>query len=259
MKATTLGLSLLAGAALVETALIPGLVIGGTAVVASKLFSQFKPKGQRRPRSSTIKAASVASKAARVVSAAAPQTPEAKPPLVAAPTFAVKEAIIKTITFRMIATSLDFTANMLVIGDFTTAASLSAFGLVAAPFFYFGHELFWAKLAPAGTKVDIGELVMPRSKTSQRTGHGLVLNRALAKTITYEVVAVTVDFSANFIATGDVAAASVLTVFALIVSPFIYYGHEKAWGYFGALKRGKDDSGVPHTEQRSRALLLAAT
>ena len=247
MKATTLGLSLLAGAALIETALIPGLVIGGTAVVASGLLSRFRPKGQRRPRASTKKGAPVVS------AAVAPSTPAVELP---APTFAVKQAIIKTITFRMIATSLDFSANLFVIGDFTTAASLSAFGLVAAPLFYFGHEVFWAKLAPA--KVDVGALMMPRNKTSEGVGHGLVLNRALAKTITYEVVAVTVDFTANFVATGDIAAASALTAFALVVSPFIYYGHEKAWDYFGALKRGKDDLGM-YADQQPHALLLAAS
>jgi hypothetical protein len=48
----TLGLSLLAGAALIETALIPGLVIGGVAVLAPNLLSKFMPKKRRRPRPS---------------------------------------------------------------------------------------------------------------------------------------------------------------------------------------------------------------
>jgi uncharacterized membrane protein len=223
-SSTTLGLSLIAGAVLIETALIPGLVIGSAAVLAPKVLSRFAPKGQRRRSSNTA--------ASKSASRSVVLAPEIKVPSRVAPSFAVKQAILKTITFRMIATSVDFTANMVVIGDLTTAAGLSAFGLVGAPLFYLGHEVFWNRAAPAGTRVDVGMLVWRRSWPGS-VGRGLTMNRALAKTITYEIVVTTVDFTANFVATGDVAAAAVLTGFALVVSPFIYYGHEKAWDYFG--------------------------
>lgn len=230
----TLGLSLLAGAALLETALIPGLVIGGAAILAPKVLSKFVPKAPRRRPSATA-ASPVAP------TDAIPDAPDAKRPVPAgAPKFAIRQAIFKTITFRIIATSVDFTANMFVIGDFATAASLSAFGLVGAPLFYLGHELFWNRLAPVGTRVDVAMLLRRRSQPLRDGGGGFTMNRALAKTITYEVIAVSVDFTANFVATGDIAAASGLTIFALIVSPFIYYGHEKAWDYFGRRRLGAD-------------------
>ncbi|HTJ03353.1 MAG TPA: DUF2061 domain-containing protein [Methylovirgula sp.] len=258
----TLGLSLLAGAALIETALIPGLVIGGVAVLAPDVLSKFMPKKQRRARPANIQPSSnvqhpmrkvapeSATTAVALVNTAAVDA-EGVPPAV--PKFAVKQAIFKTITFRMIATTLDFTANMVVIGNLTTAAGLSAFGLIGAPLFYFGHELFWNRLAPTDTRVSVG-MLMGRQNGATSSAGGLTMNRATAKTITYEIVVTTVDFTANFIATGDVVAAFVLTGFALVISPFIYYGHEKAWDYFGGRQSGDD---LQWATQGRAPLLLA--
>jgi uncharacterized membrane protein len=161
--------------------------------------------------------------------------------------FEVKQAVFKTITFRMVATSFDFAANMVVIGNVTTAASLSAFGLVGAPVFYFCHELFWHRVAPAGRKVNVGTLLRRNKTRPLGEGRGLTINRTLAKTITYEIVTTTVDFSANYVATRDVVAAAGLTVFAAVISPFIYYGHEKLWDHFGP---------ADPANQRQRASLL---
>jgi uncharacterized membrane protein len=55
--------------------------------------------------------------------------------------------LAKTITFRTIATTMDFTATYVVVGDFATAATLSAFGFVLGPFVYLGHELAWDHFA----------------------------------------------------------------------------------------------------------------
>lgn len=261
----TLGLSLLAGAALIETALIPGLVIGSAAVLAPNLLSKFLPKSlpksmpkKWRPRRSAnserLMNTTVPTSTAPIVG-----VPQVLPAVAAgavppgAPKFAVKQAIFKTMTFRMIATTLDFTANMVVIGNLATAAGLSAFGLIGAPLFYFGHELFWNRLAPTDARVDVGTLMGRRNEGTPGES-GLTMNRATAKTITYEIVVTTVDFTANYIATGDVVAAFILTGFALVVSPFIYYGHEKAWDYFGG-KRSSDDVEAP---SRSGAPLLLA-
>jgi uncharacterized membrane protein len=254
----TLGLSLLAGAALIETALLPGLVIGGVAVLAPDVLSKFMPKKQRRARPANIQPSSNVQHPMRKVApepattaVALVNTPAVESP--AAPKFAVKQAIFKTITFRMIATTLDFTANMVVIGNLTTAAGLSAFGLIGAPLFYFGHELFWNRLAPTDARVSVGTLMGRQNEATSGAG-GLTMNRATAKTITYEIVVTTVDFTANFIATGDAVAAFVLTGFALVISPFIYYGHEKAWDCFAGRRLGADVVAAP----QSRAPLLLA-
>ena len=61
--------------------------------------------------------------------------------------FTITRALAKTITFRTIATVMDFTTNFVVIGDVATAAGLSAFGFVVGPFVYFGHERVWDYLS----------------------------------------------------------------------------------------------------------------
>lgn len=53
--------------------------------------------------------------------------------------------IWKTITFRGIVTTLDFSSNYVVIGDVAAAAGLSAFAFVIGPFVYIGHELAWER------------------------------------------------------------------------------------------------------------------
>jgi uncharacterized membrane protein len=51
--------------------------------------------------------------------------------------------LAKTITFRTIATVMDFTANYVVVRDVATAVGLSAFAFVVGPFVYLGHEKLW--------------------------------------------------------------------------------------------------------------------
>ena len=53
---------------------------------------------------------------------------------------AIKQAIAKTVTFRIVVTTLDFTSNYVVIGEATTAAGLSTFAFVVGPLFHLAHE-----------------------------------------------------------------------------------------------------------------------
>ncbi len=62
----------------------------------------------------------------------------------------------KTITFRSVVTTLDFSSNYIALGEVAAAASLSAFGFVIGPFVYIGHELAWEKLGgPTDHPVDL--------------------------------------------------------------------------------------------------------
>ena len=69
--------------------------------------------------------------------------PNKKTPLVGGGGFTINRALAKTITFRTIATTMDFTTTYVVVGDLATAAMLSAFGFVIGPFVYLGHEMAW--------------------------------------------------------------------------------------------------------------------
>jgi len=246
MKSSTIaGLSLIAGAALIEAALIPGLVIGAAVVLAPRILIGGQ-KGLPRRRSQTF------ALTARESKPVAPVTISQKALALASPPFEFKQAIFKTITFRMVATSFDFAANIVVIGNFTTAVSFSAFGLIGAPMFYLCHEILWNRAAPAGTKVNVGPLLSGSRTLPLSGGRGLTINRTLAKTITYEIVTTTVDFSANYVATRDIAAAAGLTVFAAVISPFLYYGHEKVWDYFSTTDSAS-------TKQRTSPITLKLT
>ena len=73
----------------------------------------------------------------------------------------------KTITFRIIVTTLDFTSNLIVIGELGTAAGLSSFALVAGPLFYLAHEGAWNYLGPPGDTVRVG-MPVPRDGDARR-------------------------------------------------------------------------------------------
>src|SRR5262249_60256523 len=92
----TVGLSMLAGAALLEAALIPGLVLGGAAVLAPKYLTTLR---RRRPRfGSTVRR---------------PRADRQDVTAPAAPPAGVgnKEAIAKTGPLRVIVPTLDLTTK----------------------------------------------------------------------------------------------------------------------------------------------------
>jgi uncharacterized membrane protein len=61
---------------------------------------------------------------------------------------------------------------------------------------------------------------------------GLKITRALAKTIVYETLGSTAEFTVNFVVLGDVVTAAIITAPFVLFGPFIYLGHEKVWEYF---------------------------
>ena len=209
----TVGLSVLAGAALFEAALIPGMLIGGAVVLAPK----YLPKLRLRPRAGSI------------VRRPRSHRQEITPPAAAPARFGIKQAIAKTITFRIIVTTLDFTTNYIVIGELATAAGLSTFNLVVGPVFYLVHETAWNYFGPAGAAVRL-----PVGQAPSADGEGLTVSRALAKTITFRTLATVMDFTTNYVVVGDVATAVGLSAFAFVVGPFVYLGHEKLWDYYGS-------------------------
>ena len=115
----------------------------------------------------------------------------------------------KTITFRIIVTTLDFTSNIIVIGELGTAAGLSTFALVAGPLFYLAHEGAWNYLGPPGETVRVGA---PALATGDATAaRGFAMSRALAKTITFRTIATIMDFSVTYIVVRDLAIAAGLS------------------------------------------------
>src|SRR5215469_16528029 len=100
----TVGLTLIAGAAVIEAALIPGAVIGAAAMLAPR----YLPGLRRRLRPT------VSAMARRAKAGAAPRPePVASARATAGPAkLQIGRAVAKTITFRIIVTTLDFTTNL---------------------------------------------------------------------------------------------------------------------------------------------------
>jgi uncharacterized membrane protein len=226
----TVGLTVLAGAALLEVALVPGIVLGGAAVLAPA----YLPNLRRRLRS--VFDSTVAQRPA--AAASQPNESDAQLPVVAAPRFVlerlgIKQAIAKTITFRIIVTTLDFSSNYIVIGEFATAAGLTGFGLIFGPLFYLAHETAWNYFGPDGGAVEVPSLGAD-GEAAPTDAQSFTISRPLAKTITFRTIATVVDFSASYVATGDVITAAGLSAFAFVVGPFVYLGHEKVWDYYSS-------------------------
>jgi uncharacterized membrane protein len=226
----TLG-AVAAGAAIVEAALIPGLLIGGAAVLAPRLLPRDILGGL----------------GARLRRTAPSPVPASGEPAV----FDTWRAVAKTFTYRVIVTTADFGANYFVIGEPVTAAGLSSLSLVAGPIAYFAHEAAWHYYGPASARhpnpLEAAVLVwFPGAAKGEEDGRtrfpSLKVSRALAKTVTYEGVTAVSEFAVNYLFVRDLAAAAGLTAFSIVIAPFVYYVHEKAWDYYDATKvahRGK--------------------
>jgi len=231
----TLG-AVAAGAAIVEAALIPGLLIGGAAVLAPRLVPRDMLRGLgdrlRRTAPSPVPSAPTAHSTA----APASGVPAS---------FDTWRAVVKTFTYRVIVTTADFGANYFVIGELTTAAGLSSLSLVAGPIAYFAHEAAWHYYGPASARhpnpleatVAVPIPGAAEGEENGRTHFARVkVSRAVAKTVTYEGVTAVSEFGANYLFVRDLAAAAGLTAFSLAIAPLVYYVHEKAWDYYDATK-----------------------
>lgn len=223
------GLAVVAGAALFEAALVPGVLIGGAAILAPNLMP-----GLRRTLRPLLKATTVRPMA----TAAAPKTSRALAKFVAPSRLGVKRAIAKTITFRIIVTALDFSVNYIVLGELATAAGLSAFSLVAGPIFYFAHETAWNYFGGTSVETPI------RLRLAASEARGLTISRALAKTITFRAIASAVEFAATYVVVGDLLTAAGLSASGLIFGPFVYYGHEWLWDRYAPPEEAAPDRPV---------------
>ena len=235
----TIGLTILAGAALLETALIPGILIGGVAVLAPRYLPKGALHGLRR-RVETLAGKSVQRRTA--AEASRREQPEPGAPQNILPKFAIGQAVAKTITFRIIVTTLDFSTNYLVIGEVATAAGLSTFNLIAGPLFYLAHEAAWNYVGPVEDTVGLPTLSAGAREADAEPSSlsRLTISRALAKTVTFRVIASTMDFASNYFVVRDVGSALILSASGFILGPFVYFGHEKAWDYFSTARKGED-------------------
>jgi uncharacterized membrane protein len=227
--AATVG-AIVASVAIVEAALIPGLLIGGAAVLAPRLLRRGLFSGSIGALRQATSAVAPSSKA--IAATAAHESPS----------FDIWRAVAKTLTYRVAITSIDFGANYLVIGELATAAGLSSLSLVAGPIAYFAHEAAWHYYGPSSAqgldplkvevRVPIPGVAKAEEENSRTSLADIEVSRPLAKTITYEGVTAVSEFSVNYFIIRDVAAAAGLTAFSVLIAPFVFYLHERVWDHY---------------------------
>jgi uncharacterized membrane protein len=244
----TVGLAVVAGAALFEAALIPGVVIGGAAVLMPKYLPGLRrrlwPLNGSRVRTGTKPAVDIrARRVQQAATAAALDQTGIKTLQGILPKLAFGQAIAKTITYRIVVTGLDFTVNYVVIGELATAAGLSTFNMVAGPLFYLGHEAIWNYFGPAGGAVELATLTRLRVDREKREDdwRNFKISRALAKTITFRTLATIMDFTTNYVVVRDVTQALILSSSGFILGPFVYFGHEWVWDRFTSARQRSAD------------------
>jgi uncharacterized membrane protein len=201
-------------------ALIPGIVLGGAAVLAPQLLPGLRRR-LWRGSAPPDRRASIAPDTAQPGSNVPPDLPAR---------IGIKRAIAKTITFRIIATTLDFGTNYVVIGELAAAATLSAVPLVVGPLFYLSHEAAWSYFGPAGGDVYVPNPLPTLTKQTDPDDGSITISHALAKTLTFRTIATIMDFTVNYVVARDIATAAGLSAFAFVVGPFVYFGHERLWG-----------------------------
>jgi uncharacterized membrane protein len=240
-----------AGVAIFEAALIPGLLIGGAAVLVPRLLPRDMLRRVRAPR--------IASSVMP-----APSPPKAHSSQAVIPderaSFDTWRAVVKTFTYRVIVTTVDFGANYFVLGELAAAASLSSLSLVAGPIAYFAHEAIWHHYGPVSVRQGV-HVPIPGVTAGEENGQtrfaNLEVSRAFAKTVTYEVVTGVSEFGANYFFVRDLAAAAGLTAFSVVIAPFVYYLHEKGWDYYEANKvRSPGYSGSTPVATKKRDTML---
>ena len=228
----TAGLSILSGA--LDAALLPGRVIAGASVLAVEYLPKLPWQRRIEPQ-------------------ARPQGQREAGPLAVPARLAIGKSLAKTISFRIVVTTLDFTTNYAVIGELAVAAGLSTFSLVAGPLFYFAHETVWNYYHGSSESSLAFPSLRSLEPNAKLARSGFTISRALAKTITYRTIATGMDFTTNYVVVGELAPAIGLSAFGFVVGPFIYLAHEKFWDSYDSSETRTRDRQPPTNRMRTIA------
>ena len=118
-----------------------------------------------------------------------------------------------------------------MIGEVATAAGLSSFNLIAGPLFYLAHE-GGMELSGSARRCRLRPACTAEGHARDRERRGLrrlTVSRALAKTVTFRVIASTMDFATNYVVVRDVGSALILSASGFILGPFVYFDAPRAF------------------------------
>lgn len=216
---------------MIESALVPGILIGGAAWLAPRVFPTLRRNMRHGGRDVMTNA-----RRRDGVPAKRPQKHRGWRNSL------ITTSAAKTVTFRIISSGLDFGWNYLVLGEIGAAAALSGFSVVAAPTFYFLHETLWSRVRPKEGGGVNGQ------RTFQIPGDigGVKVSKAIAKTVTFRLFATASEFGVNYFVARDLLIATKLSAFSIVAGPFVYLAHERAWEHYEA-NRGKPPAFRPQS------------
>ena len=123
-------------------------------------------------------------------------------------------SLVKTVTYRLIAS-----VDVLIGGYLLTGSEIETLGLAAAvgaekSLLYYGHELAWNEYGP------------PPDQMSP-------VDRSLAKAITYRALSMVNVFTLSYLATDSVEISAAFVAASALYSTSIYFLHEVMWNQYG--------------------------
>ena len=123
-------------------------------------------------------------------------------------------ALVKTATYRTVAS-----VDIRVGGYLLTGSEIETLGLAAAvgaekSLLYYGHELAWNEYGP------------PPDQMSP-------VDRSLAKAITYRALSMVNVFTLSYLATDSVEISAAFVAASALYSTSIYFLHEVMWNQYG--------------------------
>ena len=72
---------------------------------------------------------------------------------------------------------------------------------------------------------------------------GFAIRQALAKTVTFQIIVTTLDFTTHYVVVGNLATAASLSAFHLVVRPLYYLVHENGLELFEPARQAQGRSG----------------
>ena len=133
-------------------------------------------------------------------------------------------SFVKTVIFRAIVMSMDFTSTLIISGKLESAISFVGVSNIYSTVTYYVYERLWnrtdwRKHKPNG---------MSEEKHSKEHW-----TRSLIKTIIYRIVIMSMDFISTYLITGRVEASLEFMVVSNIYTTVTYYVYERLWNRTG--------------------------
>tara|TARA_B100001939_G_C16882402_1_gene591523 strand:+ start:646 stop:1038 length:393 start_codon:yes stop_codon:yes gene_type:complete len=126
----------------------------------------------------------------------------------------IKRHVLKTISWRVIASLDTLVISIIITGNFETSINILSFEIIVKSLFYFFHERIWIKI-----KINKS------------------IKRHLFKTFSWRILAIIITFVIVFLITENMNFSYQIGFIETLTKMILYFFHERLW-YFQ--KYGKE-------------------